>query len=149
MERRGIRIEPAALSQLSVRLGADMQQLAARIYELAGKSFNINSPQQLAKVLYEELGLPAPLQYGRGKVMSTAADILEDLATEFEIARLVLDFRQLAKLEGTYVSALPALIDRRDGRLHTTFNQAGAATGRLSSSDPNLQNIPVRTEIGR
>jgi DNA polymerase-1 len=99
--------------------------------------------------LYEDLKLPAPVKYGKGKSMSTAADILEELAVEYPIARLVLDFRQLAKLKGTYIDALPALIRTDTGRIHTTFNQAGAATGRLSSSNPNLQNIPIRTEVGR
>src|SRR5208283_5286237 len=97
----------------------------------------------------DELKLPAPVKYGKGKTRSTAADILEALATEHEIVRQVLEYRQLTKLKGTYVDALPALIDAQTGRLHTSFNQAGAATGRLSSSNPNLQNIPVRTELGR
>jgi DNA polymerase-1 len=126
-----------------------MHRLAGEIYAISGTPFNINSPQQLAKVLYEDLKLPAPVKYGRGKSMSTAADILEELAAEYPVARLVLDFRQLAKLKGTYIDALPALIRPESGRIHTTFNQTGAATGRLSSSNPNLQNIPIRTEVGR
>jgi DNA polymerase-1 len=93
--------------------------------------------------------LPAPARSGKGKSISTAADVLEDLAADHEIVRDVLEYRQLAKLKGTYVDALPALVDPRDGRLHTSFNQTGAATGRLSSSNPNLQNIPIRTELGR
>jgi DNA polymerase-1 len=116
---------------------------------LAGKSFNINSPQQLGKVLFEDLKLPAPVRYGKGKTISTAVDVLEALAVEYPIAGKVLEYRQLAKLKGTYVDALPVLIDPFSGRLHTTFNQTGAATGRLSSSNPNLQNIPIRTELGR
>jgi DNA polymerase-1 len=116
---------------------------------LAGKPFNISSPQQLGKVLFQDLGLPAPVKYGKGKVISTAADVLEDLAQDHEIVRKVLEYRQLTKLKGTYVDALPLLIDPRTGRLHTSFNQAGAATGRLSSSNPNLQNIPIKTELGR
>ena len=127
----------------------DIQRLSAEIYELAGKPFNINSPQQLGKILFEDLNLPAPVKYGKGKTISTAADVLEGLAAEHEIARKVLEYRQLAKLKGTYVDALPALIDPKTGRVHTTFNQTGAATGRLSSSNPNLQNIPIRTELGR
>jgi DNA polymerase-1 len=126
-----------------------MARLSEQIHAIAGFPFNINSPQQLAKVLYEDLKLPSPVKYGKGKTMSTAADILEALAAEHEIARLVLEFRQLSKLKGTYVDALPALIDKETGRVHTTFNQTGAATGRLSSSNPNLQNIPIRTELGR
>jgi DNA polymerase I len=149
MERTGVRVEPEQLSVLSTKLDAEINRLASRIFEIAGGTFNVNSPQQLAKVLYEDLGLPSPVKYGKGKTTSTAADILEALAAEHEIARLVLDYRQVAKLKGTYVDALPALIRPRTGRIHTTFNQAGAATGRLSSSNPNLQNIPIRTELGR
>jgi DNA polymerase-1 len=149
MEQTGIRIEPAQLKVLSNDLDLTIQRLSGEIYELAGKPFNINSPQQLGKILFEELNLPAPVKYGKGKTISTAADVLEGLAAEHEIARKVLEYRQLAKLKGTYIDALPALIDPRTHRLHTTFNQAGAATGRLSSSNPNLQNIPIRTELGR
>ena len=148
MEQFGIRIEPAQLKGLSAQMDADIQRLSNEIYELAGKPFNINSPQQLGKILFEDLNLPAPVKYGKGKTVSTAADVLEGLATEHAIAQKVLDYRQLAKLKGTYVDALPLLIDHTH-RLHTTFNQAGAATGRLSSSNPNLQNIPIRTELGR
>jgi DNA polymerase-1 len=100
-------------------------------------------------VLFEELKLPAPMRYGKGKTISTAADVLEELAASHEIVRKVLEYRQLTKLKGTYVDALPELIDPRTGRLHTSFHQTGAATGRLSSSDPNLQNIPIRTSLGR
>jgi DNA polymerase-1 len=149
MEEAGIRIEPAQLMSLSGRMDTEMNRLAAAIYSLAGREFNINSPQQLGKVLYEELKLPAPVKYGKGKTLSTAADILEALAAEHEVARLVLEYRQIAKLKGTYVDALPALIRPDTGRLHTTFNPVGAATGRLSSSNPNLQNIPIRTDLGR
>jgi DNA polymerase I len=149
MEYTGIRIDVAELSDLSKRLDAEIEQLATQIYEVAGRTFNINSPQQLGKVLFEEMNLPAPVKYGKGKVISTAADVLESLAPNYPVAQLVLDYRQLAKLKGTYVDALPLLIRPSTGRLHTTFNQAGAATGRLSSSNPNLQNIPIRTEIGR
>jgi DNA polymerase-1 len=149
MERTGIRVNPAELRRLSGSMETDIQRLSGEIYALAGKTFNINSPQQLGKVLFEDLKLPAPMKYGKGKTISTAADVLEDLAADHEIVRKVLEYRQLAKLKGTYVDALPALIDPRTGRLHTSFNQAGAATGRLSSSNPNLQNIPIRTELGR
>ncbi|HTR37906.1 MAG TPA: DNA polymerase I [Bryobacteraceae bacterium] len=149
MERTGIRIDPAQLRALSAQLDTDIQRLAGEIYELAGKPFNINSPVQLGKVLFEEMNLPAPVKYGKGKTISTAADVLEGLAAEHEIARKVLDYRQLTKLKGTYIDALPELIDPATGCLHTTFNPAGAATGRLSSSNPNLQNIPIRTELGR
>jgi len=149
MESCGIRVDPGQLRVLSGRMEEEMVRLGGEIYELAGKSFNISSPQQLGKVLFEDLKLPAPVKYGKGKAISTAADVLEELAVEYPIAGKVLEFRQLAKLKGTYVDALPALIDPFSGRLHTTFNQTGAATGRLSSSNPNLQNIPIRTELGR
>jgi DNA polymerase-1 len=149
MEQTGVRVDPAQLRVLSLRMEEEIARLSGEIFSLAGKTFNINSPQQLGKVLFEDLNLPAPVKYGKGKAVSTAADVLETLAEEHAIARKVLDYRQLAKLKGTYVDALPALVDPVTGRLHTTFNQAGAATGRLSSSNPNLQNIPIRTELGR
>lgn len=149
MEQTGILIDPRQLGVMSARMEEELAAVSAEIYELAGKTFNINSPQQLGKVLFEDLNLPAPVKMGKGKVISTAADVLENLAAEFPIARKVLNFRQTAKLKGTYVDALPALIEPATGRLHTTFNQTGAATGRLSSSDPNLQNIPIRTAVGR
>jgi DNA polymerase-1 len=149
MEETGVLIDHQQLGVMSQRMEEEIARLSSEIYELAGKTFNINSPQQLGKVLFEDLNLPAPVKYGKGKVISTAADVLENLADEFPIARKALEFRQVAKLKGTYVDALPALIDPGTGRVHTTFNQTGAATGRLSSSDPNLQNIPIRTAVGR
>lgn len=149
MEHAGIRIDPGQLRTLSTRMDEEINRLSLEICKIAGKTFNINSPQQLGRVLFDDLGLPVPVKYGKGKQISTAADVLETLAEEHEIARKVLDYRQLTKLKGTYVDALPALMSARDGRVHTTFNQAGAATGRLSSSNPNLQNIPIRTELGR
>lgn len=149
MEQCGIRINPAELRRLSALMDAEIERLSAEVYALAGRQFNINSPQQLGKVLFEDLKLPQPVKYGKGKTISTAADVLEDLAAEYEICRKVLDYRQVAKLKGTYVDALPELVNPRTGRLHTSLNQAGAATGRLSSSNPNLQNIPIRTELGR
>ena len=149
MERTGIRIETGQLNALSQSMDAEIQRLTDEIHALGGKPFNINSPQQLGQVLFEDLGLPAMGRTGKTKNYSTAADVLEALAPEYPIAQKVLDYRQLTKLKGTYVDALPQLIAPEDGRLHTTFNPAGAATGRLSSSNPNLQNIPVRTEQGR
>jgi len=149
MEKTGIRIDTNVLADLSQRLQLRLEAIAQQIYEIAGHAFNINSPQQLGKVLFEELHLPAPVKWGKGKVISTAADVLETLAPSHPIAQLVLDYRQLAKLKGTYIDALPLLIRPETGRLHTTFNQTGAATGRLSSSNPNLQNIPIRSEEGR
>jgi DNA polymerase I len=149
MERSGVRIDRNELQRLSTRMETEIARLTADIHRLAGRPFNISSPQQLGDVLFDELKLPAPVKYGKGKTRSTAADILEALAPEHEIVRQVLEYRQLTKLKGTYVDALPAQIDARTGRLHTSFNQAGAATGRLSSSNPNLQNIPMRTALGR
>jgi DNA polymerase-1 len=149
MERVGIRIDSTELLRLSHLMEGEIARLTSEIHAIAGKPFNIASPQQLGRVLFEDLKLPAPVKYGKGKTISTAADVLEDLAADHEIVRKALEYRQIAKLKGTYVDALPALIDPQTGRLHTSFNQAGAATGRLSSSNPNLQNIPIRTELGR
>ncbi len=149
MERVGVAIDRTELARLSALMERDIARLTAEVHALAGKPFNISSPQQLGRILFEDLKLPAPLKYGKGKTISTAADVLEELAADHEIVRKVLEYRQLTKLKGTYVDALPALIDSQTGRLHTSFNQTGAATGRLSSSNPNLQNIPIRTELGR
>ncbi len=149
LELNGIRVDTDVLAELSVRLTERIDRIAQQIYELARHPFNINSPQQLGKILFEEMGLPSPVKYGKGKTASTAADVLEALAPAYPVAQLVLDYRQLTKLKGTYIDALPQLINSKTGRLHTTFNQAGAATGRLSSSNPNLQNIPIRSEEGR
>jgi len=149
MERTGVRIDQGELARLSRLMQAELERLSAEIHALAGRPFNINSPQQLGKVLFEELRLPAPARHGKSKAVSTAAEVLEELAAEHPIARKVLEYRQLAKLKGTYVDTLPALINPHTGRLHTSFNQTGTATGRLSSSNPNLQNIPIRTELGR
>lgn len=149
METTGIRVDMDVLAELSTRLAERVEKIAEQIYQLAGHPFNVNSPQQLGKVLFEEMNLPTPVKYGKGKVISTAADVLESLAPAYPVAQLVLDYRQLTKLKGTYIDALPQLVKPETGRVHTTFNQAGAATGRLSSSNPNLQNIPIRTEEGR
>ena len=149
MEREGIRVDRAELNRLSELMETDITRLTAEIHAISGKEFNIGSPQQLGRVLFEDLGLPSPVKYGKGKTISTAADVLEELAEAHEIVRKVLEYRQLTKLKGTYVDALPALIDPSTGRIHTSFNQTGAATGRLSSSNPNLQNIPIKTNLGR
>jgi DNA polymerase-1 len=149
MEQTGIRVDTEVLAELSTRLSERIDGVAQKVYELAGRPFNIGSPQQLGKVLFEEMTLPAPVKWGKGKVISTAADVLEGLAPAFPVAQLVLEYRQLTKLKGTYIDALPQLIRPQTGRVHTTFNQVGAATGRLSSSNPNLQNIPIKTQEGR
>jgi len=149
MEQAGVKIDTAALAQMSTELERESQAKAREIYELAGTEFNIGSPKQLGDVLFNRLNLPKPVKYGKGRTISTAVDVLETLAEEFPIARRVLGYRQLTKLKSTYVDTLPALINPATGRVHTTFYQAGTATGRLSSANPNLQNIPIRTELGR
>jgi DNA polymerase-1 len=148
MERAGVRIDREVLGDMSSRLAVEIDSLSERIYETSGHRFNINSPKQLGDVLFNKMALPKPLKYGKGKVISTAVDVLEELAEHHEVPRLVLEFRQLAKLKSTYLDQLPQLADS-EGRIHTTFNQVGTATGRLSSINPNLQNIPVRTALGR
>jgi len=149
MEDAGVKIDPAVLGQMSVKLQREAEAKARDIYERCGVEFNINSPKQLGDVLFNKLALPMPVKYGKGKKISTAVDVLEGLAADHEVPRLVLEYRQLTKLKSTYVDALPALIRSQSGRVHTTFGQTGTATGRLSSANPNLQNIPIRTELGR
>jgi DNA polymerase-1 len=149
MEDAGIKIDQQMLGQLSIDLEKQCDAKAREIHQKAGVTFNINSPKQLGDVLFNQLNLPKPVKYGKGKTISTAVDVLEELSETHEVPRLVLDYRQLSKLKSTYVDALPVLIDPRTGRVHTTFNQTGTTTGRLSSTNPNLQNIPIRTELGR
>ena len=149
MEAAGIKIDAHVLASMSKRLEADCDAKAREIYEQAGIEFNINSPRQLGDVLFNKLNLPKPVKYGKGKTVSTAVDVLEQLALTHEVPRLVLHYRQLSKLKSTYVDALPALLNAGTGRVHTSFGQTGTATGRLSSTNPNLQNIPIRTELGR
>jgi DNA polymerase-1 len=149
LERVGIRLDTVALGVLSEKLEREMQARSERIFDLAGEPFNIGSPKQLGEILFEKLKLPVLRKTGTTRVASTAVDVLEELALTHELPRLILDWRTMQKLKGTYVDALPELVHPETGRVHTSFNQAVAATGRLSSSDPNLQNIPVRTELGR
>ncbi len=149
MEDAGVKIDRDVLAEMSNRLDRDCQSVARQIYELAGQVFNINSPKQLGDILFNKLNLPKPMKYGKGKTISTAVDVLQDLAAAHEMPRLVLSYRQLSKLKSTYVDALPLLLNPSTRRLHTTFDQTNTATGRLSSKNPNLQNIPVRTELGR
>ncbi len=148
MEQAGVRIDPVVLRDMGARLTVDIDTLAERIYADSGHRFNINSPKQLGDVLFNRMDLPKPMKYGKGKVVSTAQDVLEELAEKHPIAALVIEHRQLQKLKSTYLDQLPSLADA-EGRIHTTFNQVGTATGRLSSTNPNLQNIPTRTAIGR
>jgi DNA polymerase I len=149
MEQAGVKIDTAALAKMSTELEHEIAAKAKEIYEVAGMEFNVGSPKQLGDVLFNRMNLPKPVKYGKGRTISTAVDVLEELAENHSIARMVLDYRQLTKLKSTYVDALPALINPATGRLHTTFGQTGTATGRLSSANPNLQNIPIRTELGR
>jgi len=149
MEKAGVKIDQVALAEMSSRLEREIDAKAKEIYECCGTEFNISSPKQLGDVLFNRMNLPKPVKYGKGKMISTAVDVLENLALTHEAPKLVLEYRQLTKLKSTYVDALPALLNASTGRLHTTFSQTGTATGRLSSSNPNLQNIPIRTELGR
>ena len=149
MELRGVRIDTQLLAAMSAELDGRMRTLLAEIYALAGGEFNVHSPPQLREVLFEKLKI-SPRGVRRGKTgLSTDVDVLTRLAREHPLPQKILDFRGLAKLKSTYVDALPALVDPATGRIHCSFNQTVAATGRLSSSDPNLQNIPIRTEEGR
>lgn len=147
MEQNGVALDLPYLNQFSVELSSDLARLESEIYELAGHPFNINSPVQLQKVLFEELNLKTKGKTKTG--YSTDATVLEALAKEHIIIPKILEYRQLSKLRSTYVDALPKSISPRDNRLHGEFNQATTATGRLSSSNPNLQNIPIRSEVGR
>ncbi|HXH59972.1 MAG TPA: DNA polymerase I [Fimbriimonadaceae bacterium] len=146
METHGIELDTAYLGEYSEQLQKSIEQVKAHIYELAGEEFNVSSPKQIGPILFEKLGLPGGKKTKTG--WATGAEILEDLAAEHEIASEILNYRELTKLKGTYADALPRMV-AEDGRVHTSFNQAVAATGRLSSNDPNLQNIPVRTDLGR
>ena len=149
MERDGVKLDCAVLGEMSQRLAFDCGRMTREIHEHAGQVFNVNSPKQLGQILFERLALPKPVKYGKGRTVSTAVDVLESLAEQHPVPGLVLAYRQLAKLKSTYIDALPALVNPRTGRLHTTFEQTNTATGRLSSKNPNLQNIPIRTELGR
>jgi DNA polymerase I len=148
MERVGVRIDKDALGALSERFSLELERVGERIFELAGRRFNVNSPKQLGEVLFVHLGLPAPASRGKGKAVSTAQDVLEALAAQHEVPKLVLEYRHLSKLKSNYIDALPLLADA-ESRVHTTFQAAATSTGRLSSVNPNLQNIPIRTELGR
>jgi DNA polymerase I len=148
LEYTGIRVDVERLRELSVRHGERLASLEKEIYEIAGREFNIASPKQLQQVLFDELGLPVVKKTAKTGP-STDAEVLEELARQHALPARILDYRQIAKLKGTYVDALPEMVFPTTGRVHASFNQVVAATGRLSSSDPNLQNIPIRTEAGR
>jgi DNA polymerase-1 len=147
IEEKGIRIDPGIFAALSGELARDIAAIERKVAAAAGTDFNINSPKQLAFLLFEKLGLPPVKKTKTG--YSTDVDVLERLKDLHEIPSLVLEYRTVAKIRSTYIEVLPGKIDPRDGRIHTTLSQTQAATGRLSSSDPNLQNIPIRTELGR
>ena len=149
MERVGIRVDPKELGKMSQAMEKEVRRLEKEIWKLAGSEFNVNSPSQLAEILYDKLNLQPSARRGKAKARSTAADILEELSAKHPLPGKIIEYREIAKLKSTYVDALPKLIHSATGRLHTSFSQTGTATGRLSSSDPNLQNIPIRTELGR
>jgi DNA polymerase-1 len=149
MERNGIKVDPTKLGLFSSELEEQLTGLTRRIYDTAGMEFNINSPKQLGEILFEKMNLPMLKKTRKTKGYSTDQGVLEELAESYELPRLILEYRQLTKLKSTYVDTLPTLIQPETGRVHTSFHQTGAATGRLSSSDPNLQNIPIRTDLGR
>jgi len=147
MEWNGISVDSHILKQMSGDLTVKLQQLEKEIYTSAGHEFNIDSPKQLSEILFEKLGLPRVRKTKTG--LSTDANVLTSLAWRHTLPKLVLEYRQLTKLKNTYIDALPDMINQATGRVHTSFNQTVTATGRLSSSAPNLQNIPIRTDIGR
>lgn len=147
MERKGISLDMEMLRRMSQKLEEELNKLMEKIYQLAGEEFNINSPQQLGRILFEKLKLPKAKRTKTG--YSTDVSVLEELAKVHPLPKELLEYRQLSKLKSTYIDALPKLVNPLTGRVHTSFNQTITATGRLSSSDPNLQNIPIRTEIGR
>jgi DNA polymerase-1 len=149
VEWNGVRIDTKVLKRLSEEMGKNLDRLVAEIYELAGGEFNINSPKQLGDVLFERLKLPMVKKTRKTKDFSTSVEVLEELAHEYELPQKVLEYRQFTKLKSTYVDALPLMINPKTGRVHTNYQQTVAATGRLSSVDPNLQNIPIRTPWGR
>ena len=147
MEFNGIKVDTEYLNELSKKWEKELSSITEKVHELAGEEFNLNSPQQLGDILFEKLGLPVIKKTKTG--YSTSIDVLEELEDKHEIIPLIMDYRQAAKFKSTYIDALPPLVNSEDGRIHTSFNQMVTATGRLSSTDPNLQNIPIRTEAGR
>jgi DNA polymerase-1 len=149
MELAGLKIDVSVLERMSGEMGTQLDELTRRICEIADCEFNINSPRQLGEILFDKLNLPRPRKLRKSGQYSTAVEILEELAGQHELPRLALEYRQLSKFKSTYIDVIPRLIDPGTRRLHTSFHQAAASTGRLSSSNPNLQNIPVRADLGR
>ena len=149
MEEHGVKVDSNLLKQMSDQVQSEIEKLTGEIYRIAGEKFNINSPRQLSAVLFEKLNLPITKKTRKAGHYATGVEVLEQLAGTYEIARLILDYRELAKLKNTYLDALPKLVNPGTGRIHTSYNQMVAATGRISSSNPNLQNIPIKSELGR
>ncbi|HEV8130758.1 MAG TPA: DNA polymerase I [Acidobacteriota bacterium] len=149
MERQGVKVDIALFERMSAEMEQEIEQLTRRIHELAGEEFNINSPKQLGEILFEKLNIPALKKTKKSRSFSTGVEVLEQLASDYEIPRLILEYRALAKLKSTYLDVLPKLVNSKTGRIHTSYHQMVAATGRLSSSNPNLQNIPIKGELGR
>jgi DNA polymerase I len=149
MEDEGVKIDNEALKALSTEMAEDISRLEKEIYKLAGETFNISSPKQLGDILFEKLKLFENPKKTKTGQYATGEDVLSRLAPDYEIIRKILDYREVQKLKSTYVDALPFMISPKDGRVHTSYNQAVAATGRLSSTNPNLQNIPIRTDKGK
>jgi len=149
MECVGVAVDVSQLEQMSGEFLEEIESLTVRIRDLAGEDFNLNSPKQLSHILFERLGFPVRQKKGKAGHFSTGVEVLEELSEHYEIARLIIEYRELSKLRNTYLDALPKLVNRRTGRIHTSYNQMVAATGRLSSSNPNLQNIPIRSKLGR
>jgi DNA polymerase-1 len=149
MERAGVRVDQQVLAEMSQSMEKEVRRLEKEIWELAGVEFNCNSPTQLAEILFDKLNLEPAAKRGRPKSRSTAVEVLEELGARHPLPKKVIEYREFTKLKSTYVDSLPKLIHPVTRRLHTSYNQTGTATGRLSSSDPNLQNIPIRTELGR
>ena len=148
IERQGALLSPEMLGRQSEELGVRLGELQARAHELAGQEFNLGSPKQLGEILFEKLELPVIKKTPKG-APSTAEDVLVELALDYPLPKVLLEYRSLSKLKSTYTDKLPEMINPATGRVHTSYHQAVTATGRLSSSDPNLQNIPIRTEEGR
>jgi len=149
MERNGVRVDPKELDKMSQSMEKEIRRLEKEVWGLAGSEFNVNSPSQLAEILFGKLNLQPSGRRGKAKARSTAVDVLEELSAKHPLPAKIIEYREIAKLKSTYVDALPKLIHPETGRLHTSFSQTGTATGRLSSSDPNLQNIPIRSQLGR
>ena len=149
MESNGVKIDIEGLKQISDEQAKEIKEIENKIYDIAGTTFNIGSPKQLGEILFEKLGIKAPAKKTKTGQYPTGEEILQKIIDESPIVQLILDYRSLTKLKSTYVDALPSLVDKNDGLIHTSFNQAVTATGRLSSNNPNLQNIPVRTDKGR